>query len=106
MKVNRIFIGAIIIFFLFSLNSFAQNKNQPAANMAIKLQQKVLLSDEQTVKVQNILDNYFKSGDKPALETAQKNIELLLDKRQKAKYEIIKSDWWNSIRKESSQIRN
>jgi len=106
MKTNKIFITVIITLFFFSINSFSQNNNKAAANMAVKLQQKVLLTNEQTVKVRNILDNYFQSGDKTALETAQKNIESLLDKRQKAKYDIIKTDWWNSIRKESPQTHN
>jgi hypothetical protein len=106
MKENKIIISIIITLFLFSVNSFSQSKNQAAANMAVKLQQKVLLTNEQTVQVKNILENYFQSNDKSALETAQKNIESLLDRRQKAKYDIIKNDWWNSIRKESSQLHN
>ncbi len=102
MKKNKIFIPLIITFFLLSVNLFAQNKNQIAEDLAVKLQQKVLLSDEQTAKVKDILNNYIQSDNQTSLQTAQKNIEALLDKRQKAKYDIIKSDWWNSIQKETS----
>jgi hypothetical protein len=83
-------------------NSFAQNKQQAAQDMAVKLQQKVLLTDEQTAKVKSYLVNYFTTNNQSFLQQTQKSIESILDKRQKAKYEIIKNDWWNSVQKEVS----
>jgi hypothetical protein len=103
---KRIFIPLIIIFFLLSCNTFSQDKNQTAENMAVRLQQKVLLSNDQTAKVKDILINYIQSGSQASLQTAQKNVESLLDKRQKAKYDIIKNDWWSVVRTEASKIRN
>ncbi len=102
MKIYKILIALIIILSFLSTNSQAQNKQQIAQDMALKLQQKVLLSSEQTAKVKNILVNYIENNSQSSLKEAQKNIESLLDKRQKAKYDIIKNDWWNSVQKESS----
>ena len=106
MKSGKIFVSLLVIsFFLISLNSFAQNKNQVADDMATKLQQKVLLSKDQTDKVKDILINYLQNYTQASLESAQKTLESILDKRQKAKYDIVKSDWWNSVQKEVSKIQ-
>jgi hypothetical protein len=106
MKSGKIFVSFLVIsFFLISLNSFAQNKNQVADDMATKLQQKVLLSKDQTDKVKDILINYLQNYTQASLESAQKTLESILDKRQKAKYDIVKSDWWNSVQKEVSKIQ-
>ena len=106
MKFNSIFIILILALFTLSLNSYGQTKNQVAENMAVKLQQKVLLSKEQTDKVKDILINYIKDSSQSSLEIAQKSIGSVLDKRQKAKYDIIKNDWWNSVQKEAAKIQN
>ncbi len=106
MKSGKIFVSLLVIsFFLISVNSFAQNKNQVADDMATKLQQKVLLSKDQTDKVKDILINYLQNYTQASLESAQKTLESILDKRQKAKYDIVKSDWWNSVQKEVSKIQ-
>ncbi len=106
MKFSKIFVSFLMIsFFLISLNSFAQNKNQVADDMATKLQQKVLLSKDQTDKVKDILINYLQNYNQASLISAQKTLESILDKRQKAKYDIIKGDWWNSVQKEVSKIQ-
>lgn len=102
MKIYKILIPLIIILIVFSIDSFAQDKKQVAADMSVKLQQKVLLSNEQTAKVKAILENYLQKNSQSGLQEAQKNVESILDKRQKAKYDIIKNDWWNSIQKENS----
>lgn len=100
MKIYKILISVIIILIVLSSDSFAQNNKQTAADMAVKLQQKVLLSNEQTAQVKDILTKYI--GNKSSLQEAQKSIESILDKKQKAKFNIIKNDWWNSVQKESS----
>ncbi len=102
MKIYKILIALIIILSFLSSNSPAQNKQQVAQDMALKLQQKILLSGDQTTKVKNILVNYIGNNNQSSLKDAQKSIESILDKRQKAKYDIIKNDWWNSVQKESS----
>lgn len=103
MKIHRLVVPLIVIILLLSSNSYSQDKNRMAEDMAVKLQQKVLLSNEQTSKVKDILNDYIQSANQISLLTAQKNIETLLDKRQKAKYDIIKNDWWSTIQKEVSK---
>ena len=69
--------------------------------MAEKLQQKILLSDGQTAKVENAVSEYLNLNvktDNDMKKTLNK-IESLLDTRQKAKYEIIKDDWWGHLTK-------
>ena len=70
--------------------------------MALKLQQKVILSDQQTDKVEVILSNYIKelkNGDNSlgSLKKAKDNIETLLNEKQKVKYDIIKNDFFNEV---------
>jgi hypothetical protein len=96
---NRVLTILLLAFFIASLSSFAQTKNQAAHEMSVKLQQKVLLSKDQTDKVTEILANYFNNTDQSTLESSKKSIESILDKRQKAKYDIIKNDWWSSVQK-------
>jgi hypothetical protein len=98
----KIFFSLVLI--IFSINLFAQNekydKSGLAKNMSGKLQQKVLLSDEQVKKVENILSEYITSENPNSDQaSADKKIEALLDEKQKAKFEIIKNDWWNEVNK-------
>jgi hypothetical protein len=106
MKMSRFFISLIVLFFFISLNSFSQTKNQTAEDLAVKLQQKVLLSKDQTNKVTDILTAYFKNSNQTSLENAKKSVESILDKRQKAKYDIIKNDWWSAVQKEAVKAVN
>ena len=67
------------------------------------LKQKVLLTDQQSVKVTQILSDLFikvdsNPGEKDKLiKEAQINIENLLDSKQKLKYDIIKNDLWKKL---------
>jgi len=67
--------------------------------------QKVLLTKEQETKVLTILTKFTKDAfaqpeKKDAfLKEAQSQIEGLLDKKQKMKYDIIKNDLWKEISK-------
>ena len=104
MKTNKIFITLIVTFFLLSFNSSAQNKSKVAQDLAVKLQQKVLLSNAQTAKIKDVLLSYFQSSNQTSMKAAQGQIESILDKRQKAKYDIIKNDWWNTLQNEAAKV--
>ncbi len=80
------------------------NKNI-AELSATKLQQKILLTDKQTLQVKDILAQYLKQKTKIEnnSEPILKKIESLLTDRQKPKYDIIKTEWWNYIQKELSK---
>ncbi len=99
MKFNRTLIIFLMVTFIASLSVYAQTKNKAAEEMSVKLQQKVLLTKDQTNKVKDILENYFNTTNQSTLESSKKGIEAVLDKKQKAKYDIIKKDWWNSVQK-------
>lgn len=98
MKISKIFILLMAVFFLTG-SSYSQSHNSTAGSLAVKLQQKVLLSKDQTTKVEDILNNYLGNMNQTSLETAKKSIESILDKKQKAKYDIIKNDWWSTVQK-------
>ncbi len=103
MKTNRTLIILLLAFFLASFSSYAQTKTKAAEDMSVKLQQKVLLTKDQTEKVKEILVKYFNDASKSTLESSKKSIEAILDKKQKAKYDIIKNDWWSSVQKASDK---
>jgi len=93
----------IIIVFITSELVTAQKETNVTENLALKLQQKVLLTDEQTNKIKEILSEYIKNPEENNLNSARLKIDALLNEKQKAKYEIIKNDWWNSISKEAKK---
>ncbi len=64
---------------------------------AVKLQQKILLSQEQTTRLESILKDFFDAPSTNNQKIAEKKLESILDSRQKIKYEIIRKDWWNTI---------
>jgi hypothetical protein len=68
---------------------------------AERLQQKILLSEEQTVQVKEILIDYLKKNSSANINfiSVQDKINGFLDQKQKAKFEIIKTGWWNSFLK-------
>jgi hypothetical protein len=72
-----------------------------AQKVTVRLQQKLLLSNDQTEKIKNlVIENYnqIKENKVSVLET--KVISLLNDK-QKDKFNIIKKDWLQAISQQS-----
>jgi hypothetical protein len=68
-----------------------------AQKVSVRLQQKLILTDEQTTKVKNlIIDNYSQIKDNKTTVVETKVISLLNDK-QKEKFNIIKKDWLQSL---------
>ena len=104
MKNTAPVIAAIVL--IFSISLFAQKDssnvlllNKLAESYAVKLQQKILLSDVQTSKIKSFLSSFVK-GDISAgenIKSLQAQIENVLDKKQKAKYQIIRNEWWNNF---------
>ncbi len=105
---NISFFFLLLVFFAANI-SFAQNNEKTASNKTAvensgqKLQQKILLSDAQTSKVENILSKYSDEIKDNKYQNANKEIISLLDDKQSAKYDIIKDDWWKSVKKEFSK---
>lgn len=100
--------GALLMcgFILISVTSAASGQTDSAGSVnsekvtheaAVKLQQKILLSDKQTTEIENILNDFVKDPSNKNLDASQKKIESLLDHKQKIKFNIVKKDWWESI---------
>lgn len=103
---NKILISFAIFFvivFIFTAN--AQTTSKVTEELAIKLQQKVLLTQNQTNEIRISLDNYFNSSSEEKRNTLESKIESLLDEKQKMKYNIVKKDWWESVSKELGKVK-
>ena len=101
LNINLIFVLALVVGI--SCISYTQNDSKQSTqktvvdNLSTKLEQKVLLNNEQVTKVKAILNSYFNNRSESSLNSAKQEIEKLFDTRQKAKYGIIKNEWWSSI---------
>ena len=75
--------------------------NNIAKDMSQKLKEKVLLSDNQTDRIEAIINDYItaKTSNKSLteLEKIKNSVSSLLDNRQKIKFEVIKNNWWTEI---------
>lgn len=104
----KIIILTLILSISFSTTVFTQIKtdkqsiDQTISAMTIELQHKILLTDEQASKITEILRNYFSkisanAAEKSELrEKANSEVLSVLDKKQRAKFDILKNDWWKS----------
>ena len=90
-------------FTLFSQDESSKSENSKVNEMTDKLNQKLLLSEEQKNEVEKILQEYFDglqnesgNGEEAAKlqNTADEKIQSLFDKKQKMKFRIISNDWW------------
>jgi hypothetical protein len=83
-------------------NILAQEKNESVTQLVSILKQKVLLSDDQTNSIEKVLKDLFNKSNETEnkdslIQEAQKKVESYLDKKQKMKYDIIKSEWWKQV---------
>jgi hypothetical protein len=68
-----------------------------AQKVSARLQQKLLLTDDQTAKIKSIvIDNFGQIKDNKTAAIETKIISLLNDK-QKEKFTIIKKEWLQSL---------
>ncbi|MEJ2105521.1 MAG: hypothetical protein P8X47_13260 [Ignavibacteriaceae bacterium] len=103
-RANILFFTAFFMLLLSSSNIFAQQskQNDIAEAMALKLKQKVILTDKQTAKVKVILTEYIEDltkGDNSnqTLKKAEDDILSILNEKQKVKYSIIEKDFFNEV---------
>lgn len=109
---NKLSLLITIIGFIFLLapsSVFAQveekSNEEMVKSMTENLKQKILLNDEQAGKVKAILSEYVsnKNATDDDLKAAQQKVENLLDNKQKMKYNILKNEWWKSLKPVSKQ---
>jgi len=103
-RVNILFFTTFFMLLLCTSNLFPQQskQNDVAEIMAVKLKQKVILTDEQTAKVKVILSQYIKdltkgSNSNQLLKKAEDDILSILNEKQKVKYNIIEKDFFNEV---------
>lgn len=95
--------AVMMILFFTSGVIFAQveqkSNDELVKSMTENLKQKILLTDDQAVKVRAILSEYVsnKNATSSDLTSAQQQVENLLDNKQKMKYKIIKNEWWKNL---------
>lgn len=98
----------LLVIFLLSLSTFnfafsSLQNDKKVEEVTNILKQKVLLNDDQEIKVKQILNELqSKLVANPGSKTefisqAQSKIESLLDKKQKLKYDIIKNEIWKKF---------
>jgi hypothetical protein len=104
----KLVILTLILSVSFSTTVFTQIKtdkqtiDQTISAMTVELQHKILLTDEQASKVTEILKIYFSKVSADATEKLElrnktnSDVLSILDKKQKAKFDILKNDWWKS----------
>lgn len=112
--------SSVIILFTLSSSLLSQPGNEgeldetEIAQLTDRLHKKVLLDDSQRSSIENILANYSAeltnlnsstssfSSKQELFQSTNAEIELILNTKQKMKYDIIKDDWWNSVRAETN----
>lgn len=99
----------IIIYFIFSAKAFSQDIKNHIENSVYNLKQKLILNEEQVNSITNILNDFFKDkveGEEvdslKIISDTNNKIESLLDRKQRIKFDVIKSDWWNRLLKKKS----
>lgn len=96
----------VLLFLLLSVSSILpQSKNNFADSISAVLQKKLLLDNSQKLEVKKILINYINQPEsETSISNAHNKISNLLDKRQKAKFDIIKKEWWQTINNKRKSV--
>lgn len=98
--IKIISVFAAVFFILFMVTNLSAQGNSKIDNLVQKLQHKVLLSDDQAKSVKVILINYSENKTDEELNRSKQKVEALLDEKQMMKYELIKNDWWQEVKKQ------
>ncbi|HZW38066.1 MAG TPA: hypothetical protein VFF33_02075 [Ignavibacteriaceae bacterium] len=105
MKKTFLYVLALFIAISFT-NILAQNNEKETVDKyAERLKVKVLLSNEQTAQVKNIINESLtklNSEDKnnEAISDIEIKVAKILDDKQKAKFDIMKTQWLKNLNKE------
>jgi len=107
---------AIILTLFLTMNGFSQTKgkagltdteiNELSSNLAMKL----LLNESQTTGIENLLKTYrsdlakvmgssVQESQNKVISATNEKIVALLDSKQQMKFNVISSDWWDSVQK-------
>lgn len=106
---NKKILTLVTIFLVcltFTSPVYSQTEKETIANLISKLDQKVLLTEEQSEIIEANLFNYFNDTSEANLKSVRENIETLLDSKQTVKYNIIKNDWWKLVTTEVMSLKS
>ena len=105
---TKVSVLAALIFLILSLFNFPMSNSiaavvngKQAEASAEKLQFKILLNDSQTNEIKAILSSFINENNfsQENSQSTLNKIETLLTPKQKAKFDIIKTEWWNNFLK-------
>ena len=92
----------VFICLIFSHKIYAQDLSFHIENSVYNLKEKLILSDEQVNTITEILNKlfqmkYYGTDSSKIISDTNNRIEAYLDKKQRIKFDIIKSDWWKKL---------
>ncbi|MCX7610102.1 MAG: hypothetical protein N2043_00755 [Ignavibacterium sp.] len=96
------FLLTIIIIIGFNF-SYSQDIKENVEKSVHNLSQKLLLNEDQVNSITSIMNEFFlkleqnKNDSTSLIKQTNEKIESYLDKKQKIKFDVIKSDWWNKL---------
>ncbi len=92
----------VFICLIFSHKIYAQDLSSHIENSVSNLKEKLILNDEQVNTITEILNKlfqmkYYGTDSSKIISDTNNRIEAYLDKKQRIKFDIIKSDWWKKL---------
>ena len=114
----KILLATVFLLFVTS-NGFAQSvsssglTDKEITELSSNLAMKLILNDSQTTAVENLLKNYrsdltkvmgssIQESQNKIMSATNEQIVALLDSKQQMKFNVISSDWWESVQKAAS----
>lgn len=118
MKKNILFasfkpIILIFIYLIFFYEFFPQDDKNNIEKSVYVLKEKLILNEDQVNSITNILNDLFQNklqreevDSLKIISDTNNRIESFLDRKQRIKFDVIKTDWWNKLleRKTSEEI--
>lgn len=97
-KIFRFFFIAVVFLILSQSSALPQNKNNFADSLSTVLQKKLLLDNSQKLEIKKILIDFISQPESEStIKTAHEKISNVLNKKQKAKFDIIRNEWWQAV---------
>ncbi len=94
----------VIILIIFSEIYYSQDLSAHIEKSVYNLSEKLILSQEQTQSIRNVLLDFFQVkligeqiDSSKIITEANNKIEAFLDRKQRIKFDVIKSDWWSKL---------
>lgn len=103
----------ILIILLLNNLVFSQEAQKQIENSISNLKEKLILNEEQVESIRLILSEFINAYKKTEADSSKlvydinNKIESFLDRKQRVKFDVIKTDWWKKLlNKEMVQQNN